>query len=86
MQLTRVRPPGVVPNAWRAASGAWTKLDGYVGRFAVYPRLVRNLDVDVTHVVDHGQGLAPEEAATLEAIIELFPILSRVRASPRTTR
>lgn len=56
VQLTRVRPPGVVPNAWRAASGAWSKLDGYVGRFAVYPRLVRNLDVDITHVVDHGQG------------------------------
>jgi glycosyltransferase involved in cell wall biosynthesis len=56
VQLTRVRPPGVVPNAWRASSGAWSKLDGYVGRFAVYPRLVRNLDVDVTHVVDHGQG------------------------------
>jgi glycosyltransferase involved in cell wall biosynthesis len=56
VQLTRVRPPGVVPSAWRAASGTWTKLDGYIGRFAVYPRLVRSLDVDITHVVDHGQG------------------------------
>ncbi len=56
VQITRVRPPGVVPDAWRARSGAWNKIDGYVGRFAVYPRLVRTLDVDITHVVDHGQG------------------------------
>ena len=56
IQLTRVRPPGVVPSAWRARSGAWNKIDGYAGRFAVYPRLVRTLDVDITHVVDHGQG------------------------------
>jgi glycosyltransferase involved in cell wall biosynthesis len=46
----------VVPKAWRDRSGAWKKVDGYLGRFAVYPRVVRTLDVDVTHVVDHGQG------------------------------
>jgi glycosyltransferase involved in cell wall biosynthesis len=56
VQVTRVRPPGVVPKAWRDRSGAWKKVDGYLGRFAVYPRVVRTLDVDVTHVVDHGQG------------------------------
>jgi glycosyltransferase involved in cell wall biosynthesis len=54
--LTRVRPPGVVPEAWRRSSPVWAKLDAYVGRFAVYPRLVRGLDADVVHVVDHGQG------------------------------
>ncbi len=56
VRMTRVRPTGVVPDAWRARSAAWTKLDGYIGRFAVYPRLVRQLDADVVHVVDHGQG------------------------------
>ena len=29
--VTRVRPPGVVPDAWRARSPAWAKVDGYVG-------------------------------------------------------
>jgi glycosyltransferase involved in cell wall biosynthesis len=56
VQVSRVRPPGVVPAAWRAGSSGWTKIDGYVGRFAVYPRLVHNLRTDVVHVVDHGQG------------------------------
>ncbi len=54
--VLRVRPPGVVPPEWRARSAAWGKVDTYVGRFAVYPRLVRDLDADVVHVIDHGQG------------------------------
>jgi glycosyltransferase involved in cell wall biosynthesis len=54
--ITRVRPPGVVPDAWRLRSSLWSKIDGYAGRFVVYPRLVRDLQVDVVHVVDHGQG------------------------------
>jgi glycosyltransferase involved in cell wall biosynthesis len=56
VQVTRVRPPGVVPKAWSARSETWKKVDGYLGRFAVYPRVVRTLDVDITHIVDHGQG------------------------------
>jgi glycosyltransferase involved in cell wall biosynthesis len=56
VRVTRVRPPDVVPAAWRARSASWGKIDGYVGRFAVYPRLVHNLRADVIHVVDHGQG------------------------------
>jgi glycosyltransferase involved in cell wall biosynthesis len=56
VRITRVRPSGVVPAAWRTRSVTWNKVDGYVGRFAVYPRLVRDLRTDVVHVVDHGQG------------------------------
>ena len=56
VDVTRVRPPGVVPAAWRGRSATWNKLDGYIGRFAVYPRLIRDLRADVIHVVDHGQG------------------------------
>jgi glycosyltransferase involved in cell wall biosynthesis len=56
VSVTRVRPPGVVPDSWRERSPLWSKIDGYVGRFAVYPRLVRDLHADVVHVVDHGQG------------------------------
>src|SRR3954471_5267451 len=47
VKLLRIRPPGVVPEAWRARSTFWAKLDAYAGRFVVYPRLVRDLDVDV---------------------------------------
>jgi glycosyltransferase involved in cell wall biosynthesis len=56
VRVTRVRPPGIVPAAWRGRSATWTKIDGYVGRFAVYPRLLQNLRSDIVHVVDHGQG------------------------------
>jgi len=56
VSVLRVRPPVVVPPEWRARSAAWNKVDAYVGRFAVYPRLVQDLPADVVHVVDHGQG------------------------------
>jgi glycosyltransferase involved in cell wall biosynthesis len=56
VRVTRVRPPGIVPAAWRSRSTTWGKIDGYVGRFAVYPRLLQNLHSDIVHVVDHGQG------------------------------
>jgi len=54
--VTRVRPPGLVPEPWRRRSAVWAKLDAYLGRFVVYPRLVRNIDADVFHVPDHGEG------------------------------
>src|SRR4051794_28121909 len=55
VSVPRIRPRGVVPAAWRRLP-LWGKVDAYVGRFAVYPRLVRALDTDLVHVVDHGQG------------------------------
>lgn len=54
--LTRVRPPTVVPDAWRTRSATWTKLDNYLGRFVVYPRLLANPLAGVTHIIDHGQA------------------------------
>jgi glycosyltransferase involved in cell wall biosynthesis len=56
VSVTRVRPPAIVPEEWRARSATWAKLDIQFGRFAVYPRLVRDLDADVIHVIDHGQA------------------------------
>lgn len=56
VHVIRVKPPAVVPNVWRARTSFWNKLDLYVGRFAVYPRLVRDLRADVVHIIDHGQG------------------------------
>jgi hypothetical protein len=54
--VRRVKPPDIVPHAWQARSPTWAKLDNYLGRFVVYPRLVRNLRTDVVHITDHGQG------------------------------
>jgi glycosyltransferase involved in cell wall biosynthesis len=54
--VTRVRPPGVVPEPWRRRSAVWAKLDAYLGRFVVYPRLLRGIDADIVHVADHGEG------------------------------
>jgi glycosyltransferase involved in cell wall biosynthesis len=34
----------------------WAKLEIQFGRFAVYPRIVRELDADIIHVIDHGQA------------------------------
>jgi glycosyltransferase involved in cell wall biosynthesis len=56
VSVTRLRPPAIVPEAWRARSATWAKLDIQFGRFAVYPRLVRDLRADVIHVIDHGQA------------------------------
>jgi glycosyltransferase involved in cell wall biosynthesis len=56
VQLTRVRPADVLPDRWLRGSALWSKLDGYAGRFAVYPRLLRKLEADIIHIVDHGQG------------------------------
>jgi glycosyltransferase involved in cell wall biosynthesis len=56
VNVVRVAPPGLVPDQWRKRSPVWAKIDTYAGRFAVYPRLVRKLDADVIHIVDHGQG------------------------------
>ncbi len=56
IQISRLQPPVVTPEPWRAKSVAWQKIDAYLGRFVVYPRLVRNLPSDVHHIIDHGQG------------------------------
>ena len=56
VSVARIRPSGVVPEPWRRRSAALAKVDMYLGRFVVYPRLVRDLSADVVHVIDHGDG------------------------------
>lgn len=56
VSVTRLRPPPIVPQEWQMRSPTWAKLDIQFGRFAVYPRLVRELDADVVHIIDHGQA------------------------------
>src|SRR3954470_20539823 len=83
VQLTRVRPPGVVPKAWRDRSGAWRKIDGYLGRFAVYPRVVRTLDVDITHIVDHGQGYLVGELDARRTVVTCHDVILLALAAGR---
>jgi glycosyltransferase involved in cell wall biosynthesis len=83
VQVARVRPPEVVPDAWRAASAAWVKIDGYIGRFAVYPRLVRNLSADVNHVVDHGQGYLVASLDARRTVVTCHDLILLVLAAGR---
>jgi glycosyltransferase involved in cell wall biosynthesis len=88
VRVTRIRPPEVLADRFRRGSALWSKLDGYVGRFAVCPRLVRKLDADVAHVVDHGQGhligtLDPRRAiVTCHDVILLALAAGRIGSAP----
>jgi glycosyltransferase involved in cell wall biosynthesis len=86
--VTRLRPPAVVPAAWRARSPGWNKVDGYLGRFAVYPRLLRGLETDVAHVVDHGQGYLVAGLDARRTVVTCHDLILLVLASGRigTTR
>jgi len=85
--LTRIQPPVIVPEAWRTASFLWSKIDTYAGRFVVYPRLVRKLDRDIVHIVDHGQGYllghldARRTVVTCHDVILLALAAGRIGAS-----
>lgn len=83
VDVTRVRPASVVPEEWRARSPTWNKIDGYVGRFAVYPRLVRGLNSDVVHVVDHGQGYLVRNLDARRTVVTCHDVILLVLASGR---
>ncbi|HEY4184699.1 MAG TPA: glycosyltransferase family 1 protein [Polyangia bacterium] len=83
VQVKRVRPPGVVPDAWRTGSTGWSKIDGYVGRFAVYPRLVQNLGTDVVHVVDHGQGYLVARLDSSRTVVTCHDVILLALAAGR---
>ena len=81
--ITRVRPPAVVPGEWTRRSSWWAKIDAYAGRFAVYPRLVRNLDADLVHVVDHGQGYLLAELDPRRTIVTCHDVILLALAAGR---
>jgi glycosyltransferase involved in cell wall biosynthesis len=81
--LTRLRPPAAVPAAWRARSATWNKIDGYLGRFAVYPRLLRGLECDIAHVVDHGQGYLVGGLDPRRTVVTCHDVILLVLASGR---
>jgi glycosyltransferase involved in cell wall biosynthesis len=83
VQLTRVHAPGVVPEAWRKRSGTWSKVDVYAGRYAVYPRLVRNLSADVVHVVDHGQSHLVANLDARRTVVTCHDVILLALASGR---
>jgi glycosyltransferase involved in cell wall biosynthesis len=86
--VTRLRPPAVVPEVWRERSPTWAKLDSQIGRFIVYPRLVRDLKADVVHIIDHGQaylldGLDPARTVvTCHDVILLALAHGRIGSAP----
>jgi glycosyltransferase involved in cell wall biosynthesis len=83
VRVARLRPPEVVPDTWRESSSAWVKIDGYVGRFAVYPRLVRHLEADVNHIVDHGQGYLVASLDARRTVVTCHDLILLVLASGR---
>jgi glycosyltransferase involved in cell wall biosynthesis len=85
VHVSRVRQPEVFSPALRRLPLV-DKLDSYVGRFAMYPRLARRTTADVFHVVDHGQGylvssLDPSRTVvTCHDVILLAVAAGRIRA------
>lgn len=83
--VERVRPGEVIPPALRRLAVV-DKLDSYLGRFVVYPRVAARVRADVVHVVDHGQGylvskLDPARTVvTCHDVILLAVAAGRIRA------
>jgi glycosyltransferase involved in cell wall biosynthesis len=73
--VTRIRPPAIVPDEWRARSATWAKLDIQFGRFAVYPRLVRGLQADVIHIIDHGQAYLLSEVDPSRTVVTCHDVI-----------
>ena len=87
--VTRLQAaPRSSPRAGEAARRRGAKLDIQFGRFAVYPRLVRNVHADIIHVIDHGQAyllnsLDPERTVvTCHDIILLALAHGRIGSLP----
>ena len=55
VSVSRIRPREVLSPALRRVP-LLDKLDSYLGRFVVYPRIARRATGDVFHIVDHGQA------------------------------
>jgi glycosyltransferase involved in cell wall biosynthesis len=83
VSVTRVQPPVIVPDAWRAGSFLWSKLDNYAGRFVVYPRLVRKLKADIVHIVDHGQGYLLGELDPRRTVVTCHDVILLALAAGR---
>jgi glycosyltransferase involved in cell wall biosynthesis len=55
VEVSRVRVPDVLSRSIRRLT-VLDKLDSYIGRFVVFPRVARRAQAELFHVVDHGQG------------------------------
>lgn len=83
ISIARVRAPAVVPDAWRRRSALWSMIDTYAGRYAVYPRLVRKLDADLVHIVDHGQSYLIGELDARRTIVTCHDLILLALAAGR---
>jgi glycosyltransferase involved in cell wall biosynthesis len=88
VNVARVRPREVLPARLRRVR-LLDKVDSYLGRFVVYPRIARRLRADVFHIVDHGQAyLVPSldparTVVTCHDVILLAVAAGRIRAEFR---
>ena len=83
VHVIRLKPPAVVPNAWQVRASFWNKLDLYIGRFAVYPRLISNLRADVVHIIDHGQGYLVGSLDTRRTVVTCHDLILLALAAGR---
>ncbi len=83
VNISRVRPPRLVPEPWRKKSWIWKKIDEYGGSHLVYPRLLRGLEADVVHIIDHSQGYLLRDLNPRQTVVTCHDVILLVLASGR---
>jgi glycosyltransferase involved in cell wall biosynthesis len=83
LQVRRVRPPVPTPEPWRNRSPVWQKLDAYLGRFVVYPRLLRNQISDINHIIDHGQAYLVGQLDARRTVVTCHDVILLALAAGR---
>jgi len=83
VNVSRVRAPRLVPEPWRKKSWLWKKIDEYGGSHLVYPRLLRNLQADVIHIIDHSQGYLLRDLNPRQTVVTCHDVILLVLASGR---
>jgi glycosyltransferase involved in cell wall biosynthesis len=80
--VEHVRPPDFLQPRWQRFPPL-DKVDSYVGRFALYPRLARRLRADVFHIVDHGQAFLMNSLDPARTVVTCHDLILLVLASGR---
>lgn len=80
--VSRVRPGDVIPERLRRGR-LLDKVDSYLGRFVVYPRIARKLRADLFHIVDHGQGHLVSSLDPTRTVVTCHDIILLVLAAGR---
>ena len=82
--VTRLRPPGVVPAAWRrAVRRAGTRSTATSAASRSIHDCLRGLETDVAHVVDHGQGYLVAGLDARRTVVTCHDVILLVLAAGR---